>query len=345
MRPDAPAACPSCQTELSPTALFCPACQALVHAERLRGLNTRAEAAKDRGELAEARNAWREALDLVPSGSRQHEALRERVAAMTDALGGSASGAAPRPAPSSRGGAIGAGLTAMALLAWNAKTVLLLLGTKGKFLLLGLTKAKTLVSMAAFLAVYWALFGWWFAAGIVASIYVHEIGHVAALAGLGIRASAPMFIPGLGAVVRMDQYPASPIEDARVGLAGPVWGLGAAVVCLGIYGATGSALFMALARVGAWINLFNLIPIWQLDGSRGFAALDRMQRAGVVAVAVALGVGIGDPFLWVIAAVGAWRVWQGPWPAQGHVRTLVVYLALLVTLASFLLLQVPGIAV
>ncbi len=37
---------------------------------------------------------------------------------------------------------------------------------------------------------------------------------------------APMFLPGFGAVVRMQQYPVDAREDARVGLAGPIWGLG-----------------------------------------------------------------------------------------------------------------------
>ncbi len=33
-----------------------------------------------------------------------------------------------------------------------------------------------------------------------------------------------------------------------------------------------------MARVGAWINLFNLFPVWQLDGSQGVRALSRGQR-------------------------------------------------------------------
>src|SRR3989454_12639768 len=75
--------------------------------------------------------------------------------------------------------------------------------------------------------VYWAAWGWKFALGVVLSIYVHEMGHVQALQRYGIKATAPMFIPGVGAVVRLKQYPASPREDARVGLAGPLGGLGA----------------------------------------------------------------------------------------------------------------------
>ena len=122
------------------------------------------------------------------------------------------------------------------------KTFLLLALTKGKLVLLGLTKLNTLLSMLASIALYWALYGWKFGVGFVLSIYIHEMGHVTALAHYGIPASAPMFIPGFGAFVRLKAYPANPGEDARVGLAGPFWGLGAALVCMGIGVLTGSAL-------------------------------------------------------------------------------------------------------
>jgi hypothetical protein len=60
------------------------------------------------------------------------------------------------------------------------------------------------------MGVYWTVFGWWFAAGLIASIYIHEMGHVAALHRLGIRASAPMFIPGIGAMVGRQNKPRFP---------------------------------------------------------------------------------------------------------------------------------------
>ena len=65
------------------------------------------------------------------------------------------------------------------------------------------------------LGVYWTAFGWKFALGLVLSIYVHEMGHVAMLRRYGIKSTAPMFIPGLGAMVRMKQYPHSQDQKAR----------------------------------------------------------------------------------------------------------------------------------
>jgi Zn-dependent protease len=173
-------------------------------------------------------------------------------------------------------------------LIWKFKAVLLFLVTKGKALLFGLTKTKTLFSRVLSLSLYWSVWGWKFALGFVLSIYVHEMGHVAALKRLGVPASSPMFIPFVGAFVRLKQPPRSAHEDAVVGLAGPIYGLGAALVCYLAFQATGESLMGAMARVGALINLFNLIPVWQLDGGRGFNAMTRKQQfrmTGVVAAA------------------------------------------------------------
>jgi Zn-dependent protease len=196
------------------------------------------------------------------------------------------------------------------------KTGGLLLLTKGKLVLLGLTKLNTLLSMLLSIGFYWALYGWKFGLGFVLSIYVHEMGHVIALARYGIPASAPMFIPGFGAFVRLKAYPASPGEDARVGLAGPLYGLGAALACMGIGVITGSGLFSALAKVGAWINVFNLIPVWQLDGSRGFRALTRQHRIYIAALSGLLWFWTSETMLILVALVAVWRCFKKDAPEQ-----------------------------
>jgi len=196
------------------------------------------------------------------------------------------------------------------------KTVGLVILTKGKLVLLGLTKLNTLLSMLVSIGFYWALYGWKFGLGFVLSIYVHEMGHVMALARYGIPASAPMFIPGFGAFVRLKAYPASAGEDARVGLAGPLWGLGAALACMGIGMITDSGLFTALAKVGAWINVFNLIPVWQLDGSRGFRALTRHHRILIAGLAGLLWFWTSETMLIIVALVSVWRCFTNDAPEQ-----------------------------
>jgi Zn-dependent protease len=145
---------------------------------------------------------------------------------------------------------------------------------KGAVLLLPklklLTTAGTaLVSVAAY-SLFW---GWQFAAGFVVLLFVHEMGHVIQLRREGIKASAPMFIPFLGAAIFARSLGDNALAEARVGLAGPVLGsLGAAVVAV-VAVLTGSDLLLALAYVGFLINLFNLLPVLPLDGGRAMAAM------------------------------------------------------------------------
>ena len=126
-----------------------------------------------------------------------------------------------------------------------------------------------LVSIAA----YSLIWGWRFAAGFVLLLLVHELGHVFQLRREGIPASAPMFIPFLGAAVAMKEMPKDAAAEARVGLAGPVLGSLGALVPLGLYALTGEDLFKALAFMGFFLNLFNLLPVLPLDGGRAMAAL------------------------------------------------------------------------
>jgi Zn-dependent protease len=261
--------CPQCGTQLAPSLLSCPSCHALVHSGRLKLLAAEAERAHEAGNPSAAAARWREALELLPPGASQRVVIEGKLSALgreIDRLGPAApKPGAPEPSWLKRGWA-----------AFAAAGVFLL--GKLKLLLVGLTKWKTLLTMLAFIGVYVQLWGWKFAVGFVLGIYIHEMGHVAALRRYGIAATAPMFIPGVGAFVRLKQHLTDVRQNARVGLAGPVWGLAAALGAYGIGRATGSQLWLAIAQATAFINLFNLIPFWQLDGGRGFGALTQPQR-------------------------------------------------------------------
>lgn len=266
------AICDGCGTSLSGTLLACPGCHRLVHAVRLKELAAEASAAAARSDIAAELAAWRSSLELLPAQSRQHATISQRIARLSAAV--DATSVAP---PSGRWKWLVA-LGPVGLLLWKFKFLLVAILSKGKLLVLGLTKSSTLVSMFATVGIYWTQWGLWFALGLVISIYIHEMGHVAALRRYGIRASAPMFIPGFGAFVRLKQAPVSAGEDARIGLAGPVWGLSAAIAAAVGAQLGGGPLWLAVAHTAAWLNLFNLMPIWQLDGSRAFSALSRVER-------------------------------------------------------------------
>ena len=165
-----------------------------MHAAELKQLAADATAKQAAGDVSGALASWRSALDLLPDGTRQ----RAEIAARVEELSRSLSSGTPAAAGGGwkkLGGGAGAGAALLGLLG------------KGKFLLFGLTKLTTLGSMAVAFGLYLTLWSWKFALGFVFAIYVHEMGHVMALRRFGIAATAPMFIPGVGAIVRLKQNP------------------------------------------------------------------------------------------------------------------------------------------
>jgi Zn-dependent protease len=102
---------------------------------------------------------------------------------------------------------------------------------------------------------------------------IHELGHSMAMRYFRLSASPPIFIPFLGAVINLRQMPRNALEEAIVGIGGPVTGTIAAGVTYLIYLKTGSVLFLRLAEFGFLLNLFNMLPVPPLDGGRVTAAV------------------------------------------------------------------------
>jgi Zn-dependent protease len=237
---------------------------------------------------------------------------------------------------------IGGALAAIAL--FIAK-----LGTKAKLLLVALPKLKlftTSASMLVSIAAYQLIFGWLFSIGFVLLLLLHELGHVFQLRREGVRASAPMFIPFLGAVISAKSMGEDAGAEARVGLAGPVLGSIATLIPLGIWLATGSHFWQALAFVGFFLNLFNLLPILPLDGGRAMAALSPWVWLVGFAGLIAMVFFFPSPVVVLILLLGGmetWRRWKARNTPEGRAyhripprtRALVaaIYLALIVALA------------
>jgi Zn-dependent protease len=160
---------------------------------------------------------------------------------------------------------IGPALAAIAAFLAKFKAILLLLP---KIKLLS-TSGTMLVSIAA----YTLIWGFPFAVGFVVLLLIHELGHVIQLRREGIKASWPMFIPFLGAVISARSLGDNALAEARVGLAGPILGSIGSAACIVIWHATGSDIWRALAFTGFFLNLFNLLPVVPLDGGRAMAAM------------------------------------------------------------------------
>ena len=188
--------------------------------------------------------------------------------------------------------------------------------TKIKAIILLLPKVKllaTAATMAVSVAAYGAIWGFAFGAGFVILLLVHEMGHVIALRREGIRASAPMFIPFLGALISARSLGDNALAEARVGLAGPILGTIGSFVCLAVWLVTGHDYWRALAYTGLFLNLFNLLPVVPLDGGRAMAAMTPWMWFAGFAGIVVLAFVFPNPIILIIAVFAAfetYRRWQ-----------------------------------
>ncbi|MDP9458423.1 MAG: site-2 protease family protein [Actinomycetota bacterium] len=232
---------------------------------------------------------------------------------------------------------------------------------KFKFVLFALLKVKFVgTALTALLSIgaYALLFPLWFAAGLVALIWVHEMGHVLQLRREGIPASAPMFVPFLGAFVAMKQMPKNALVEARVGLAGPVLGTLGGLGVLGLYAWTQEPVFLALAYVGFFLNLINLLPVLPLDGGRAIGVLSpAFWILGVgLMVALMLTSAVSPLFIVIVLFFGGpelWRRWRTRNTPEGQAYHKIeprhrfavglVYVALAVSLALLMgVTEVPA---
>jgi len=187
---------------------------------------------------------------------------------------------------------------------------------KLKAILLLLPKVKLLASTGTILvslAAYAVIWGWPFAAGFVALLFVHEMGHAIALRREGIKASWPMFIPFLGAVIAARSLGNNATAEARVGLAGPILGSIGAAACVLVWHATGNDLWRALAFTGFFLNLFNLLPVVPLDGGRAMAAMAPWMWFVGFAAMIPLAIIFPNPIILLIlvfAGFETYKRWQ-----------------------------------
>jgi Zn-dependent protease len=217
-----------------------------------------------------------------------------------------------------------------------APFAVLLLKAKGLMLLL--FKLKFLLSFAAFLWLYAAMFGWRFGLGLALSILVHELGHFLDIKRRGLPAEMPLFVPGLGAYVKWNTLGVTSRVRTQISLAGPAAGWIAALFCLLIYARTHDPVWAALARSGAILNLLNLIPVWLLDGGKAIASLAQPERIALLAVACAVGAAAWQPSYILVAGGIGLRLFTNDKPEREDWSSWLYYAALLAALGLVLYL-------
>jgi Zn-dependent protease len=311
--------CPGCGRWLEPGTLICPDCDTIVYANHLRDLAIAATGEESSGQWSEARGIWASALAWLPAGTKQYAAVEQRISLIDTRLNRAAESKAK----------------------WTRRlgpfAPIVYFLAKFKTLFFLLTKAKFLFSFLFFFGIYWVAFGWKFALGITVSILVHEMGHYIAIKRRGLKVDLPVFMPGLGAYVRWYSQGISLVDLSSIALAGPAFGLLAALVCATIARLTGETfahpgLWSALAYVNGWLNIVNLTPIFGLDGAQATFSLDRTQRWLVLASALIF---FGWLHEWPYLLVAGGMIFRlfGAIPAERpSTRTLVNFVLLLFAL-------------
>src|SRR6476620_3717957 len=156
-----------------------------------------------------------------------------------------------------------------------------------------LLKFKFLFSMFVSAAVYVWIGGWWFGIGLVVLLFVHEMGHV------------------------LEAMPHNAWRDAQLAIAVPLLGSAGALAIYLVGVAYDSQSLKALAFLGFFINLFNLLPVVPLDGGRITAALHpALWLVGILGL-LGLVIWKPNPILIIILLFSASELWRR-WQMRGH---------------------------
>jgi len=243
------------------------------------------------------------------------------------------------------------------LLGWLTALGLGILGyAKYAVILLKFAYVKTAVTLLISFGAYAVLFGPWFAAALVVMILVHEMGHVVEIRRQGMQATAPIFIPFVGAAIFQRSHPTDALKQAQIGIAGPIAGTLGATAAYVLYGATHFTPLLLAAYLGFFINLFNLIPAGMLDGGWILAPVSKwFQVVGLALLAALVLFGGINPLIIIFillgipTILGRFRNAQSPyytsvprparWAMAGAWLALVLYLGFASVLAHTQLTQ------
>lgn len=170
----------------------------------------------------------------------------------------------------------------------------------------------SVISTALFGGFLWYLLGPLAAVAIIFGLLVHEYGHVLAINASGCGPGRIHVIPFLGGAAEAKR--ASPTEwiDVKIALAGPAFGILAALPFFGLWWWTKDTSWLQGATLIGLLNFLNLAPAPPLDGSKAIGPVlarihPMVERAALLAVgglAVWWGITTGRYILGLFLALG-----------------------------------------
>ena len=307
--------CRGCSRELPPGALACEFCHTLVYSDRLDQIAAAAKALEAQGHPDQARERWLSALALLPPTSTQAQWIQDHARTLQTADSAGLSASVPATVPRVNGNASGRGLLRIA----------------------------AVFSFIAFAAIYSRVSGGaQFGVGFATLILLHEMGHYIDIRRRGLPADMPIFLPGLGAYVRWRALGVSLETRAAISLAGPFAGFLSSAACAVLWWQTHDPYWALLARVGAALNLLNLIPVWVLDGGQAALALGKRDRIALFIASVVLWIFLREGVLLVVAAGAVYRAFFARDLPSHSSPGITTYFVAVLTALSLLLRLLPG---
>lgn len=109
-------------------------------------------------------------------------------------------------------------------------------------------------------------YGWMSVLGVFLQVFIHEAGTLVTAWKLGLPLRFRIFGFGSNAAAILEARPRNVWTDAAVGFAGPLTGSVVSIILALVYHFTDNPLYLGMACVGYFYNLFTLIPILELEG-------------------------------------------------------------------------------
>ena len=196
------------------------------------------------------------------------------------------------------------------------------------------------------------------AVALVGGVFVHEFGHLMVINWAGAGPSRIRIIPFFGGAATMRRAPDSDFKGVLIALAGPAFGLIAALPFWGLAEVTGQRGWLVGAFYIGALNLINLAPAAPLDGAKAFGPVlarihPQLERAALVVialVALAWAIGRGSLLFAAVIAFGALRAFAagGVRPASRPlspvewVASLALYAGVIAACAAVMLAAANG---